>query len=326
MSSSKRPPPSGQSLHSIRKNSTDSNLVENLEAVTSGPGRTYLAAMPPTHTSYTHPLRRYNQVAGATMLRRDEPTDRSERATTLNRDEPQRLSNRPAIMQNSDLRENRTPVTLPQVSAQPQNANSTIRLPETIRTHFKNATDVRMAARQTLLTTLSSRDQKEQHDWAKEFIARVAPCVEGFKWKRIDGGYQCKGGHHLISDDLLAEGKGGFWSLPSKRDTNYRWGPYYSEKHLPDLFFYSGPDPIPYGAPLYCGEPQEYAEERYHGFRLRLRLGLRYQSSFLVGNTSPNDFHYPIPRVEQSNASVAQPGSSIGQRQPSHRFHYGPRR
>lgn len=310
---------------------TDSNPVASPEAVVIRPHRTGLPTAISNHTSTMNrpsntPSARHDQYAVSTMLRRDEPSDRSNRATVLERDKPPRLSNRPAILHNINQQATKTPAIRPQVSAQSQiNASATIQLPATIESHFRNDTDVRMAARQSLLTTLSSSDQQEQHDWAREFIAHVAPCIEGYNWKRVKWGYQCKGGHHLISDDLLAEGKGGFWSLPSSRDTDSRWGPYYSEKHLPNLFFYSGQDPIPYGAPLYCGEPKEYAEERYEGFRLRLRLGLRSHSGGFAGSSGLNTSQYSTPEVEQSHSSSARTGYSFGQYQPSHGFHYGRR-
>lgn len=44
--------------------------------------------------------------------------------------------------------------------------------------------------------------------------------------ERRPGGYQCKGGAHGVTDDLLAEGKGGIWTLP-KWNWEVKKGPYY---------------------------------------------------------------------------------------------------
>ena len=42
----------------------------------------------------------------------------------------------------------------------------------------------------------------------------------------MPGGYQCNGFGHGITDELLAEGKGGLFALPAK-DWNNKQGPYY---------------------------------------------------------------------------------------------------
>ena len=73
-----------------------------------------------------------------------------------------------------------------------------------------------MASRQVSFSTMSPRDQAEQSKWAQEVISKQQACPEGYAWKRVEGGYQCKGGGHGMSDTLIAEGKCGVLSLPTR--------------------------------------------------------------------------------------------------------------
>ncbi|RFU34973.1 hypothetical protein B7463_g1368, partial [Scytalidium lignicola] len=88
---------------------------------------------------------------------------------------------------------------------------------------YKSALDQQMASRQTQIDTLSPDERKKQEEWAQTQLNIVGVCVAGFLWDRVDGGYRCRGGNHLVTDELLAEGHGGYLSY-----TAFGWtGPYY---------------------------------------------------------------------------------------------------
>ncbi|KAH8757788.1 hypothetical protein BGZ57DRAFT_722867, partial [Hyaloscypha finlandica] len=80
-----------------------------------------------------------------------------------------------------------------------------------IKTAFKSKRDIKMASRQTMYDFLSPEEQKFQEDWAQEKINQMRPCPAGLWWDRIPGGYACTGGHHWMSDELLAKGEGGWY-------------------------------------------------------------------------------------------------------------------
>jgi hypothetical protein len=72
-------------------------------------------------------------------------------------------------------------------------------------------------------------------------------CPSGFDWRRVTDGYNCKGrGTHFISDELLAEGRGGVFYVPAGPHGRLKpkWGPYYEDPN----------DPIP-GSFIYAGDP-----------------------------------------------------------------------
>ena len=91
---------------------------------------------------------------------------------------------------------------------------------------FLNPHDISMASRQTQIDTLPPEERDEQEEWAQELIRRSGACPQGYDWNRMPGGYQCKGGGHGITDDMLEEGKGGMWALPTKK-WDEKVGPYY---------------------------------------------------------------------------------------------------
>jgi hypothetical protein len=85
-----------------------------------------------------------------------------------------------------------------------------------------------MASKQPNYATLTPQEKTEQDNWAQEMIKRVGACPENFDWVRREnpGGYQCEGGGHGITDELLAEGKGGIMVLATKKWGQSK-GPYY---------------------------------------------------------------------------------------------------
>lgn len=125
--------------------------------------------------------------------------------------------------------------------------------PSSARTILTDHEDLAMARRQTQYASLAPPEQAKQEKWAQSMIGRTGSCPEGFAWSRIHDGYQCNGGHHVITDELLAEGRGGVYALEFSRSPDDRWGPYYAEPSKPTLFFYRGPDPKPFLAPHTVG-------------------------------------------------------------------------
>lgn len=91
---------------------------------------------------------------------------------------------------------------------------------------FLSPRDISMASRQTQIEHLPPKERDEQEQWAQELIRRIGACPEGYDWTRMPGGYQCKGRGHAITDDMLEEGKGGIWALPTKK-WEEKDGPYY---------------------------------------------------------------------------------------------------
>jgi hypothetical protein len=81
--------------------------------------------------------------------------------------------------------------------------------PETpyLRTEY----DRTMASRQTRIASLPPKEREKQEAWAESHLATLPGlCPVGFKWKRVDelNGYQCEAGNHLITDELIREGRG----------------------------------------------------------------------------------------------------------------------
>jgi hypothetical protein len=91
---------------------------------------------------------------------------------------------------------------------------------------FLNPHDITMASRQTQIDALPPKERDEQEEWAQDLIKRSGACPQGYDWNRKPGGYQCRGGGHGITDDMLAEGMGGMWALPTKTWA-VKEGPYY---------------------------------------------------------------------------------------------------
>jgi len=94
---------------------------------------------------------------------------------------------------------------------------------------------------------MNPEEKKEQDKWVqKNVFDKSAPCPRGFTWERVPGsrshGYICNGGNHLVTDEMIADGRGGFWVLPygqppsqnfgsnNRGDTDFRVGPYYQHK------------------------------------------------------------------------------------------------
>ena len=76
---------------------------------------------------------------------------------------------------------------------------------------LKTSYDVKMATRQLQIESLSSTEKHEQDKWAQSQLSLHSTCVMGMKWLKNVVGYRCSGGGHLVTNELLAEGKGGLY-------------------------------------------------------------------------------------------------------------------
>jgi hypothetical protein len=114
---------------------------------------------------------------------------------------------------------------------------------------FKTPDDQVMASRQTQIAKMSPAERKQQEKWAQQQLvsnAGTGACVAGYSWNRVDdywdglliGGYRCQGGAHMVTDELLAEGRGGFYNIvPDGRDHILGWlGPCYSAREVDEKF------------------------------------------------------------------------------------------
>ena len=78
---------------------------------------------------------------------------------------------------------------------------------------LRSSHDVKMTSRQTRIESLPPSERAAQEIWAHEQLKHFdGTCAAGYDWYRVKGGYRCEGGRHFVSDELLAEGKGGCYS------------------------------------------------------------------------------------------------------------------
>ncbi|KAE8453432.1 hypothetical protein EG329_010293 [Mollisiaceae sp. DMI_Dod_QoI] len=141
-------------------------------------------------------------------------------------------TSRPDVGLALDLLSRSNPRSTPQphLMLLPKISSRSAALPSILKTKH----DRTMASRQTRIETLAPEERKKQDEWAQESISRLGVCPRGFTWRRESNGYRCRGGMHSVSDELLAEGKGGFFESfwGGKGPT---WGgPFYSIQELED--------------------------------------------------------------------------------------------
>ena len=114
--------------------------------------------------------------------------------------------------------------------------------------------DKKMATRQLKIEKLSDKDLEEQEAWALEKLIESGRCPQNWGWGRYTApagyekynGYRCCGSSqpgarhvHMISHELLAEGKGGLYILSFL--TNWWDGPFYPGDHENAFAFQSTP-------------------------------------------------------------------------------------
>ncbi|KAG9232601.1 hypothetical protein BJ875DRAFT_353375, partial [Amylocarpus encephaloides] len=90
----------------------------------------------------------------------------------------------------------------------------------TARSTLTTQHDHQMAARQTRIEALTREERIKQEEWARTQLTMNAnKCPLGFDWARRDElkGYRCQpggmDGTHLITDELLAEGRARFFAI-----------------------------------------------------------------------------------------------------------------
>ncbi|KAK0120091.1 hypothetical protein ONS95_011504 [Cadophora gregata] len=104
--------------------------------------------------------------------------------------------------------------------------------------------DKEMAKKQLKIEELSEKELEEQETWALEKLIQCGRCPQNWGWERYTApagyekynGYRCCGSPvpgarhvHMISHELLAEGKGGLYIL--SLTTNWWDGPFYPGDH-----------------------------------------------------------------------------------------------
>lgn len=89
------------------------------------------------------------------------------------------------------------------------------RQPVTKTTAYVTERDLQMASRQTRIESLPPEQRQEQEAWAQKMLKRMpSTCPYGVKWKCVKGGYRCGADVCFVTDELLAEGKGGRYECP----------------------------------------------------------------------------------------------------------------
>ncbi|TVY34176.1 hypothetical protein LOCC1_G008737 [Lachnellula occidentalis] len=99
---------------------------------------------------------------------------------------------------------------------------------------FTTAHDQEMASNQTRIHTLQPAQREEQDEWAREQLRQHSTCAVGYGWKSVSCGYQCEGQHHIVTHELLAEGRGGIyqgmWDWDADPMVYWWYGPLYGEE------------------------------------------------------------------------------------------------
>ncbi|KAH6680969.1 hypothetical protein B0J14DRAFT_579716 [Halenospora varia] len=68
--------------------------------------------------------------------------------------------------------------------------------------------DKTMAAQQLRYDSLSANEKQKQEQWVQGHLKRICPARYG--WRREGKGYRCQASNHYVTDQLVAEGKGGY--------------------------------------------------------------------------------------------------------------------
>ena len=131
-------------------------------------------------------------------------------------------------------------------TASTRSTNSAVAAQSTL----KSAYDQKMASRQRQYESLSITERVLQDNWAQAQLRTLPRCAAGYQWHRERGGYRCDGQRHMVTDDLLAEGKGGRFSMSATQGSraNPVWeGPFYGKEILEHMY---GPGSKGPGGPI----------------------------------------------------------------------------
>ncbi|KAE8443156.1 hypothetical protein EG329_002325 [Mollisiaceae sp. DMI_Dod_QoI] len=107
--------------------------------------------------------------------------------------------------------------------------------PSFAKSTFTSRKDEEMAKRQTKFESLPPSERVKQEEWAQDQIRQQGLCPGRVPWIRVPGGYQCIAVQHYMTDEILAEGKGGMFffdifSLSGTSRVRKYLGPYYLDK------------------------------------------------------------------------------------------------
>ncbi|CAG8973896.1 hypothetical protein HYALB_00003674 [Hymenoscyphus albidus] len=72
--------------------------------------------------------------------------------------------------------------------------------------------DQYMASRQLHIEQLTQNERQIQEQWVHAQLYLCGGCVAGFAWYQNGAGYRCMGDNHYVTDALLAEGMGGWYT------------------------------------------------------------------------------------------------------------------
>ncbi|KAE8454295.1 hypothetical protein EG329_005220 [Mollisiaceae sp. DMI_Dod_QoI] len=107
--------------------------------------------------------------------------------------------------------------------------------PSFAKSTLKSSRDQEMAKRQAQVESLPPKERKEQDKWVQEQMNQRGTCPANLDWIRVASGYICQGKGHGVTDEILAEGKGGLLFRDTKcltgtREPEFYFGPYYFDK------------------------------------------------------------------------------------------------
>lgn len=126
-----------------------------------------------------------------------------------------------------------------------------------VKSIYTTPHDLDMASKQMKIKSLPPKEREQQDKWATKKLTMTDACPDAFEWRRVEEGYHCKGEHHFVTDELLAEGMRGVFLIGGDLEIE-RWGPYYaSNERTKGLFWYAGPEPRPRESTAYIGETDE---------------------------------------------------------------------
>ena len=96
---------------------------------------------------------------------------------------------------------------------------------------FHTEEDKAKAVKQSIYQTLNPVERQEQDVWAINIMNTYGPCPEKYTWIRQNepgiGGYQCDGGGHGVTDEMVAEGFGDIIELKTRKFADIRKGQRY---------------------------------------------------------------------------------------------------
>ncbi|KUJ21642.1 uncharacterized protein LY89DRAFT_767793 [Mollisia scopiformis] len=87
--------------------------------------------------------------------------------------------------------------------------------PSFAKSTLRSDKDQEMASRQTKIDRLGGRELAEQENWVQSYIKDRRSCPGGVDWIKMKGGYKCVADQHMMTNEIIREGKGGMFFLDS---------------------------------------------------------------------------------------------------------------